>query len=109
MDPLSFFKCLADDTRLKTILLIHKHKELCVCDLTDLLELSQPKVSRHLAEIRKCNILQAERRGKWVYYSIAPSLLDWAKAVLEQTLIANTEYLSKPLEKASFLKIHKCC
>ena len=85
MNPVTFYKCLADDTRLKSLLLISLYRELCVCDLTSALDLSQPKVSRHLAELRKCGLLQDERRGKWVYYSIASALPNWAKQVISST------------------------
>lgn len=93
LSPLKFFKCLADDTRLKSLLLIHINKELCVCDLKDALELSQPKVSRHLAELRKCEILVDERRGQWVYYKLNPALPEWAVKVLDETATNNMDYL----------------
>lgn len=97
MNPLSFYKCLADDTRLKTLLLLSHHGSLCVCDLQQSLDLSQPKISRHLAELRKCELVITERRGKWMYYQLAPSLANWQTLVLQQTLAANTEYLSECL------------
>ena len=74
MSPLQFFKCMSDDTRLKSVLIINQLEEACVCDLMAALDLDQPKVSRHLAELRKCNILQDERRGKWVYYQLHKQL-----------------------------------
>lgn len=43
MDHVQFFKCLSDETRLSIVLLIAQNKEQCVCDLTDKLQLSQPK------------------------------------------------------------------
>ncbi|MGO1247928.1 MAG: metalloregulator ArsR/SmtB family transcription factor [Oceanisphaera sp.] len=95
MSPLVLFKCLADDTRLKSMLLISMHQELCVCDLQQALQLSQPKVSRHLAELRKCELLMDERRGKWVYYRLHPDLSDWARELLAQTAALHTEYLSE--------------
>lgn len=70
MNPSIFFKCLADDTRLKSLLLIAKADEACVCDLMEALDLDQPKTSRHLALLRKCGILIDERRGKWVFYKL---------------------------------------
>lgn len=85
MTPLTFFKSLADDTRLRCILLIVRHDELCVCELTKALELSQPMVSRHLAELRKQDIVDDERRGRWVYYRIHPDLPGWARDVLSAT------------------------
>jgi len=97
MSPLAFFKCLADDTRLKSLLLIYSRQELCVCDLTTALNLSQPKISRHLAELRKCNLLADERRGKWVFYSLHPQLPSWARSVLQQTLESNQQFIADNL------------
>ncbi|MDF2178363.1 metalloregulator ArsR/SmtB family transcription factor [Aliiglaciecola sp. CAU 1673] len=97
MDPIQFFKCLAQDTRLKSLLLIEQHQELCVCDLIDALALSQPKVSRHLAELRKCELLVDERRGKWVYYKLHPSLPHWAKQILATTRLQNPSFLHEEL------------
>lgn len=93
MSPLVFFKCLADDTRLKSLLLILEHQELCVCDLQQALELSQPKVSRHLSELRKCDLLMDERRGRWVYYRLHPQLPAWATGILQQTAAHHQDYL----------------
>ncbi|SHO58947.1 HTH-type transcriptional repressor AseR [Vibrio quintilis] len=101
MTPLVFFKCLAEDTRLKTLLLISRNQELCVCDLQAALQLSQPKVSRHLAELRKCELVTDERRGKWVYYRLNPSLPDWAVEVLDVSEKHNNDYLSDCLERLS--------
>ncbi|WP_116368801.1 metalloregulator ArsR/SmtB family transcription factor [Parahaliea mediterranea] len=93
MNPLAFYKCLADDTRLQSLLLLADGRQLCVCELMDALQLSQPKVSRHLAELRECGIVQGERRGRWVYYCLAPGLPDWAREVLLTTAAAAPGYL----------------
>ncbi len=74
MKALTFFKQLADDTRLKMLLLIHLEKELCVCELTAALDLSQPKVSRHLAQLKSFGVLSDRRDGKWVFYSLCNAL-----------------------------------
>ena len=50
LTPTRLFKCLSDDTRLVLMLLIHAEGELCVCEMTYVLQESQPKVSRHLAQ-----------------------------------------------------------
>ena len=102
--PLQFFKCMSDDTRLKSVLIINQLEEACVCDLMAALELDQPKVSRHLAELRKCNILQDDRRGKWVYYQLHKQLPDWAKAVISQTADNNEHYFAAPLAKLDAFK-----
>ncbi len=92
MDPLTLFKCLAEETRLKSVLLIQAEGELCVCELTSALETSQPKVSRHLAQLRDCGVLTTRREGQWVYYAISPDMPDWAKALIETTAEENEPY-----------------
>lgn len=99
MNPLAFYKCLAEETRLKSLLLITKQKELCVCDLMQALQLSQPKISRHLAELRKCEILIDERRGRWVYYQLNPALPAWAKTVLTTTAAAENNFITQEIKQ----------
>ncbi|KKO45472.1 ArsR family transcriptional regulator [Arsukibacterium ikkense] len=94
LSPLLFYKALADDTRLKSVLLIAQQQELCVCELMVALQQSQPKISRHLAQLRKADILQDRRSGQWVFYSLHPKLPTWAHLVLQQTLLANQPYLA---------------
>jgi len=84
MTPTQFFKCLSEDIRLNMMLLIRDQSELCVCELVDTLNESQPKVSRHLAQLRICNLLIDRRVDQWVYYALHPELPTWALAVLEQ-------------------------
>ncbi|MCH7337562.1 metalloregulator ArsR/SmtB family transcription factor [Acinetobacter sp. NIPH 2699] len=82
MDQVNFFKCLSDETRLNIVTLVVEHKELCVCDLTEKLQLSQPKISRHLALLRSSGLLQDRRQSQWVYYSINPQLPEWCHDIL---------------------------
>jgi len=63
-------KILSDSNRVKILALLDREKELCVCELCDTLELSQPLVSRHLKQMREANILHAEKSGKWMSYSL---------------------------------------
>ena len=83
IQPTQFFKCLADETRLRCLVLLQRRGELCVCELTQALQMSQPKISRHLALLRTCRLLQDRRQGAWVYYRLHPALPDWALAVLK--------------------------
>ena len=89
MEPLSLFKCLAEETRLKAVLLIHAQDELCVCELTAALNISQPKVSRHLAQLRDCGVLTSRREGQWMYYAINSALPDWARTIIATTAADN--------------------
>lgn len=82
LEPARFFKCLADETRLLVTLLIMREGELCVCEMTHALEESQPKVSRHLAQLRECGLLQDRRDGQWVYYRLAGDAAPWVQAAL---------------------------
>lgn len=63
------FKLLGDRTRL-TIVHLLQIRECCVCELVDVLELSQPAISQHLRRLRDSGIVSEKRRGQWVYYSL---------------------------------------
>ncbi len=82
MTPAILFKCLADETRLRCLALLHQEGKLCVCELTYALDMLQPKISRHLAQLRQTNLLIDSREGQWVYYRINPNLPEWVRAVL---------------------------
>ena len=83
LTPLQVFKCLSDETRLSLILLLVHEGELCVCEMTHALAISQPKVSRHLAQLRQCGLLHDQRDGQWVYYRLSPSLPTWAQVIID--------------------------
>jgi len=82
----TFFKMLADSTRIRCLMLMQAEGELCVCELTHALNLSQPKISRHLAHLREAGVLIARRNGTWMNYRINPELDDWALNILQTTL-----------------------
>ena len=63
------FMALADPTRLRLLNLMNG-REVCVCEFVGILKLPQPKISRHLAYMRRANIVVARRDGKWMFYSI---------------------------------------
>jgi len=65
-----FFKALADRTRLRLLNLIGGD-EVCVCFFVEVLGESQPKISRHLAYLRRAGVVEARREGKWMHYRIA--------------------------------------
>ena len=89
---------MAEETRLKTLLMLCVKTELCVCELKDALNLSQPKISRHLADLRKCDLVTDERRGKWVYYRLNSALPNWAKEVIQLSAQNNAEYIKDALQ-----------
>ncbi len=81
-----FFRMIADNTRLRALMLLQHEGELCVCELTQALGLSQPKISRHLAHLREAGILLTQRTGQWMYYRLNPELPAWMHTILGNTL-----------------------
>lgn len=97
--PTDVFKSLADDTRVRIALLLTSQGELCVCELTESLQESQPKISRHLAVLRTSGLVLDRRQGQWVYYRLHPELPAWVVSVLQQTLEANQHWLADDLQR----------
>lgn len=91
--PPEVFKSLADETRARATLLIADQGELCVCELMCALGDSQPKISRHLAQLRSSGLLLDRRQGQWVYYRLNPDLPTWVHDILQTTLQANADWL----------------
>jgi ArsR family transcriptional regulator len=79
------FAALSHDTRLRTLMLLLENNELCVCELTHAIGVSQPHLSRHLSQLRELGLVADRRAGLWVYYRIHPDLPIWAQAVLHET------------------------
>ena len=71
-EPAQFFKILADESRLKMLWLLFNRRELCVCDVMAVLEITQSKASRHLAALRNAGIATDRKEGLWSYYSLRP-------------------------------------
>lgn len=94
MTPVTLFKSLCDETRARAALLVVSEGELCVCELVHALNDSQPKVSRHLAQLRACGLLLDRRQGLWIYYRLNPDLPTWVHDVLRSTLLANAQWLA---------------
>ncbi len=93
MTPLTLFKCLSDDTRLRVLLLIQNQGELCVGELVEALQSSQPKVSRHLANLKSCGLLVDRKSSQWVFYRVNPELPKWANEIICQGVLASDESL----------------
>ncbi|MDG3086675.1 metalloregulator ArsR/SmtB family transcription factor [Vibrio hannami] len=83
MLPNQFFKILSDETRMRCLLLIAREEGLCVCELTEALNESQPKISRHLAQLRQSGVLIDERKGQWVMYRVSDSLPGWLAKIID--------------------------
>jgi ArsR family transcriptional regulator len=78
------FKAMGDPVRLRLLSLIASHAggEACVCDLTDVFDLTGPTISHHLKVLREAGLISGERRGTWIYYRVHPDALARLSAVL---------------------------
>ena len=112
--PEALFQMLSDTTRLRAVMLLAAEQQLCVCELTHALNLSQPKISRHLAHLREGGLLLAQREGQWMYYRIDPALPDWARNILHHTLLGNAGSMPFRADRAALRDMPKrpgasCC
>jgi ArsR family transcriptional regulator len=100
----TFYTALADRTRRRILNLI-REQEICVCFLTEVLEISQPKISRHLAYLRNADIVSARRDGKWMYYSIVEPEDFHAAQILHGTLewLKSQERMQKDYERLTLI------
>ena len=86
LEPHKLFAAMSHDLRLRTLMLLEQHGELCVCELTHVFDVSQPKISRHLALLRDLGIVSDRREGLWIYYRLNDEIPDWAVQVIKDTL-----------------------
>src|ERR1700759_4240732 len=84
-DLVKLFAALADPTRLRLLNLM-KGREVCVCYFVEILKQAQPKISRHLAYLRRAGIVEARRDGKWMHYRIQRPDDAKAASILDATL-----------------------
>ncbi len=63
------FHALSEPIRIKVIELL-RQRELCVCDLCDILDISQSKLSFHLKNLKEANLVNSRQEGRWIYYSL---------------------------------------
>src|SRR3954468_2743250 len=104
----TFFKALADGTRLRILGLLLTG-EVCVCDIHQSLRITQPKASRHLAYLRKAGLVDARREGLWMHYRLA-ELSDPVLKALSDTVRHALTHVDAVLKDAD--RLHKktgCC
>jgi len=84
-DKAQFFRALGDGTRLRLLNLM-REDEVCVCFFVEILKTNQPKISRHLAYLRRAGIVGARRQGQWMHYRIVEPPDAEAARVLKETM-----------------------
>lgn len=103
IDITKIFKALAERNRLRTLhLLLNSETPLCVCELVDALGQSQYNVSRFLRELKQSGMIEEERRGKWVYYSVVDTEEQWMNGIL-----AVVKKLEDSVFREDMLKLEK--
>ena len=101
-----FFRSLADRTRLRLIHLMSE-QEICVCYFIEVIGAPQPKISRHLAYLRRAGLVAARREGKWMHYRLTVPRDPYAAAILNTTLDAlkNSPEMQRDCERLN----RACC
>lgn len=102
----NLFKALADRTRLRLISLIGD-SEVCVCFLVEILKTSQPKISRHLAYLRRAQIVAARREGKWMHYRLTEPPDEHAARILREVCASLSEHPEFQRDREKLEKV--CC
>jgi ArsR family transcriptional regulator len=100
------FKALADKTRLRLINLMGDD-EVCVCFFVEVLKTNQPKISRHLAYLRRAGVVAARREGKWMHYRIVTPPDPHAARVFNEVRAWLAEESDMRQDRARFVKL--CC
>jgi ArsR family transcriptional regulator len=105
-DKEAFFSALADRTRLRLLNLM-RSDEVCVCFFVEILKTNQPKISRHLAYLRRAGIVGARRDGSWMHYRIVEPPDSDATRVLKDvmTWLENDKEMQRDRERL----VRVCC
>ena len=101
-----FFRALADRTRLRLLNLMGDD-EVCVCFFVEILKTNQPKISRHLAYLRRAGIVGARREGQWIHYRIVEPEDAGAAQVLKDVMswLANEQEMQRDQQRLEKI----CC
>ena len=106
------FRAFSDRTRLRILHLL-SGGELCVCDLTAVIAAPQPKISRHLAYLRKAQLVTVRKDGLWSHYRLAPARPGFHAQLLEclENCFADVPELARDLETLAQVRRRKaaCC
>jgi ArsR family transcriptional regulator, arsenate/arsenite/antimonite-responsive transcriptional repressor len=100
------FKALADRTRLRLIGLLGS-QEVCVCFLVAILKTSQPKISRHLAYLRRAQIVSARREGKWIHYRLVEPPDEHAARIFREVRASLAEHPQLQRDREKLMQV--CC
>ena len=101
----TLFKILSDETRLRIIHLLYHH-DLCVCELVEILDESQPKISKHIAKIRTEKLVSTNQNQQFIYYSLKkdnPMTMNVLNALFKESNDVLSKDLIRLNQKSSFV------
>ncbi|MEF8823999.1 MAG: metalloregulator ArsR/SmtB family transcription factor [Desulfohalobiaceae bacterium] len=101
--PLSVLKALADGNRLRAVAALMEHGELCVCQITELLQLATATVSRHMSVLQKADLVQSRKKGRWVYYRLTDAFPDLLHQWLTRELAESAQIAQDRKDMATIL------
>jgi ArsR family transcriptional regulator len=110
-EPSELFRAFADPTRLRILSLLSDQKELCVCDLCEVLGAVQPKISRHLATLRRVGLVSVRRDGRWRFYSLADGPTPLQRTLLRcvRSCLGGFDVLAHDRERLRGLELRMRC
>ncbi len=104
-----FFKILTDPTRLRCLMLLATHPELCVCELCYALQLPQSKISRHLSILKLHKLVSQRRIDQWTFYRLNPRLTDWQHNILQLCLAQTNAQLQRDQQRLHAMPHRPLC
>lgn len=102
-EDLRIFKACADETRLRILFLLNEG-ELCVCELVQVLDMPQGKISRHLGILKQASLVQDRREGTWIYYAQNKADTQLKRLLCTYFKKANTDIITRDKTRLEELK-----
>ena len=90
-ETVSTARAIADPNRMRVLAVLMQHEELCVCQITALLNLATPTVSRHMSILRGALLVHSRKHGRWVYYRLSPEFPPLLRQWLVESLSGSPE------------------
>jgi ArsR family transcriptional regulator len=111
MNAPDLFGAFANPTRLRILNLLQQQKEICVCDLCEVLGEAQPKVSRHLAILRSTGLVQVRAEAKWKFYALAQPMTPLHRTLLRcvRTCLAGLNELAADRGRLAGIEPRRRC
>ncbi len=109
-NKIEIFKALGEEVRLRISSLLLLQGELCVCDLENALEMSQPRISQHLLKLKNAGLISDKKVGKWKHYYISKS----AKKIMDKSItnliysIKSDKIIKKDIQNLKKHKSEEC-